>query len=168
MTHTQAFFSLESIGRLRLQICLQILLQKVINVLQCIWVVFGWGWSGKDSPVQYACDTSSEAGSEPVEPEVIPLASNCIGAKSASRVHAESKKASSQANDIILKATNLDPVSGMAKRWQAVMASPIARGAQLFTFTALPSFSAAPKTTHTSTKDMKNSTPKPCINVDDR
>ena len=53
----------------------------------------------------------------------------------------------------------LDPVRGMANRWQVVMDSPMARGAEPFTLPALLASAAAAKTTRTSTMVIMNSIP---------
>ena len=50
-----------------------------------------------------------------------------------------------------------------ANRWQVVMDSPIARGADPLTLGALSSSAAAAKTTNTSTKVIRNSMPKAWI-----
>jgi len=52
----------------------------------------------------------------------------------------------------------LEPVRGMANRWQVVMDSPMARGAEPFTL--LFASAAAAKTTSTSTMVIMNSIPK--------
>jgi hypothetical protein len=48
-----------------------------------------------------------------------------------------------------------------AKRWQVVIESPMASGADPLTLGALRSSAAAPKTTKTRTKVMRNSIPNP-------
>ena len=48
-----------------------------------------------------------------------------------------------------------------AYRWQVVIESPMASGADPFVFLAAISSAAEPKTTKTRTNVMKNSTPNP-------
>ena len=52
----------------------------------------------------------------------------------------------------------LEPVKGMANKWQVVIERPMAKGAD--PLTSLFSSAAAAKTTKTRTKVMKNSMPK--------
>merc|ERR1719270_157623 len=56
----------------------------------------------------------------------------------------------------------LEPVKGMANKWQVVMDKPIAKGADPLTLGVLLSSAAEAKTTNTKTKVMKNSMPNPC------
>ena len=51
----------------------------------------------------------------------------------------------------------LEPVKGMANKWQVVMDRPMARGADPLTLGVLLSSAAEAKTTNTKTKVMKNS-----------
>ena len=56
----------------------------------------------------------------------------------------------------------LEPVKGMANKWQVVMDRPMAKGADPLTLGVLLSSAAEAKTTNTKTKVMKNSMPNPC------
>ena len=59
----------------------------------------------------------------------------------------------------------LEPVKGMANKWQVVMERPMARGADPLTLGLLLPSAAEAKTTKTRTKVMKNSMPNPCPTV---
>ena len=66
-------------------------------------------------------------------PVVFPNAHHCIGAEGTSRVHAVSyyDERTVQNHPKVDKISfNLEPVRGIAKRWQVVMDSPMARGAE--------------------------------------
>ena len=65
-------------------------------------------------------------------PVIFPNAHHCIGAEGTGRVHAvsyydERAVRNHPKVDILF---NLEPVRGIAKRWQVVIESPIARGAE--------------------------------------